>query len=172
LLQAIYSNLSYEMFNFSDSPNKAPTDEIEMQLELKVIIQALSSLDLLKVMFELSATEFYISIRNVFINEVKRFPDILIIGFSMVKPNRGQGLLHELINLVMPQFMCPQTTSKVVLEIIWNHNPDLIIHSAVEYYEREPTSMTLTQLLDLSQDIRDSLLKLVSCENHLFTVHF
>lgn len=172
LLQAIYSNLSYEMFNFSDSPNKAPTDEIEMQSELKVIIQALSSLDLLKILFELSATEFYISIRNVFINEIKRFPDILIIGLSMVKPTRGQGLLHELINMVMPQFMCPQTSSQIVLQIIWTHNPDLIIHGAVEYYEREPTSMTLTQLLDLTQEIRDSLLKLVSCENHLFTVHF
>ena len=172
LLQAIYSPLPYEMFNFADSPNKAPTEEIEMQPELKVIIQALSSLDLLKVLFELSATEFYVSIRNVFINEIKRFPDILIIGLAMVKPSRGQGLLTELINLILPQFMSPQTSSTIVLQIIWNHNPDLIVHGAVEYYEREHNSIALSHLLDLTQEIRDSLLKLVSCENHSFTVHF
>lgn len=172
LLQAIYSPLPYEIFNFADSPNKAPTEEIDMQPELKGIIQALSSLDLLKVMFELSATEFYTSIRNVFINEIKRFPDILIIGFSMVKPARGQALLNELINIIMPQFMCPQTSNPLVLQMIWNQNPDLIIHGAVEYYEKDPTSIALTQLLDLTQEIRDSLLKLVNCDNHYFTVHF
>ena len=110
--------MPYEIFNFSDSPNKAPTDEIEMQPKVKGIIQALSSLDLLKILFELSATEFYTSIRNVFINEIKRFPDILIIGFSMVKPARGQVLLNELINLIMPQFMCPQTSNPIVLQMI------------------------------------------------------
>ena len=172
LLQAIYSTVSYEIFNFSDSPNKAPTDEIEMQPEVKGIIQALSSLDLLKILFELSATEFYTSIRNIFLNEIKRFPDILIIGFSMVKPARGQALLNELIHMIMPQFMCLQTSSAIVLQMIWNHNPDLIIQGAVEYYEREPNSITLTHILDLTQEIRDSLLKLVNCENHHFTVHF
>lgn len=172
LLQAIYSIVPYEIFNFADSPNKAPTDEIEMQPEVKGIIQALSSLDLLKVLFELSATEFYTSIRNVFINEIKRFPDILIIGFSMLKPAKGQVLLNELIHMIMPQFMCMQTSSAIVLQMIWNHNPDLIIHGAVEYYEKEPSSITLTHILDLTQEIRDSLLKLVNCDNHHFTVHF
>lgn len=172
LMHAVYSNVGNEIFNFSDSPNKVPIEEIAMQPDVKSIIQALLSLDLLKVLIELSVTEFYSSIRNLLINEAKHFPDILIIGLSIIKPSRGHHLLSELISQMMPQFMTHQTTNPIVLQTIWTHNSDLIIKGAIDYYEKDPTSLALSNLLDLTQEIRDSLLKLVACDYHKFTVHF
>lgn len=45
---------------------------------------ALSSIELLQTLIELSVTEFYTTVRNLLINEAKEFPDILIICLAMV----------------------------------------------------------------------------------------
>jgi hypothetical protein len=78
-------------------------------------IKALSSLDLLRCLIELSTTEFYTLIRNLLINEAKDFPDILIVGLAIIKPRRGNSLHKELIELLLPTYIQPSTTNPIVL---------------------------------------------------------
>jgi CCR4-NOT transcription complex subunit 1 len=172
LTHAVYSSQPREIFNWLDSPNRAPIEDIVYQPDLAGIIEALSSLDLLKVLIELSVTEFFTIIRNLLLAEAKRFPDIMIIGLCMIKPARGKPLLEELYSFLMPTFISPQTTNPIVLQTIWKHNPNLILKGAVEFYEREPNTITLSHLLDLTQEIKDSLLTLANCDHHKFAVHF
>ena len=77
LLHSIYSPVPHEYFNFSKSSLRLP-QEIAVQPDKRLIVEALTSLDLLKILIELSVTEFYTMIRNLFLCEMETYPGILI----------------------------------------------------------------------------------------------
>ena len=57
-----------------------------------------------------------------------------------------------------------------VLEAIWKLNPNILIRAFAELYERDSSSLNLSRVLDISQEIKDSLLRIVNCEDYSFSV--
>lgn len=172
LSQAVHSKLPQEIFNFSDLQNKAVLGDIAVQPEFLVHVQALCSLDIVRVLLQLSASEYYTQIRALFLQEVERFPDILLLSLSKLKLAQEPALLEELLKLLLPRLVSPQTSPSVVLKSVWEANPNLVVRAAVEFYEREPNTITLSHLLELTQEIKDSLLIIAASVNHKFAVHF
>ena len=172
LMHSIYSQLPQEAFNFNESPNKIPLEDVAISQEVRHIIQAFSSQDLLTTLVELSVTEFYTSIKNLFMTEADRFPDIMLISMSTIKPRRGQSLLSDVLSKLLSKFFPLNNSNPGVLYNLWESNPDLLIKGAIEYYYREPNTITLNHLIDLTQEIKESLLTLAKANDHLFAVHF
>ena len=172
LSHAVHSKLPQDIFNFNDLHNKAVLADIAVQPEYVVHVQALCSLDIVKVLLQLSASEYYAQIRALFLQEVERFPDILLLSLSKLKIPQEPPLLEELLKLLLPRLVSPQTSPSVVLKSVWEANPNLVLRAAVEFYEREPNTITLSHLLELTQEIKDSLLVIAASNNHKFAVHF
>ena len=172
LSHAIHSRLPQDVFNFSDLQNKALLGDIAIQPEFIVHVQALCSLDIMRVLLQLSSTEYYSQIRNLFLQEVERFPDILLLVLSKLRLANEPVLLEELLKLLLPRLVSPQTSPSVVLKAVWEANPNLVVRAAVDFYEREPNTITLSHLLELTQEVKDSLLVMAASNNHKFAVHF
>lgn len=62
-----------------------------------------------------------------------------------------------------------------ILESIWRHNEELLISAICELYKRENkkenTSLNLSRVLDITQNIPDSLIKLSNWSDYNFSVN-
>eukprot|EP00357_Protocruzia_adherens_P000890 CAMPEP_0115022650 /NCGR_PEP_ID=MMETSP0216-20121206/31709_1 /TAXON_ID=223996 /ORGANISM="Protocruzia adherens, Strain Boccale" /LENGTH=1059 /DNA_ID=CAMNT_0002395439 /DNA_START=131 /DNA_END=3307 /DNA_ORIENTATION=- len=128
-------------------------------------------LDLLEILMVLSTSEYYVAIRKLFDEPIKAFPEHMTYALSIISPKRGEVLHNELLSNILPTFLLAHSNSYHVLSHIWRENPDVVIKGIYRMYREDPTSMNLSRVLDITQDIKDSLLPIATCEDHQFSVH-
>jgi len=134
------------------------------------MLQFFSCLDFLEILIELSESDFYIDIRILFDLPVARCPDLLILGLVQIKPKTGMPLLDELLSHLLPLYLSNHASSMEILEAIWRINPQVMISAFSELYKRDNSSLNLSRVLDISQEIKDSLLPIVNCRDYSFSV--
>lgn len=134
------------------------------------ILQFFSCLDFLELLVELSESEVYTEIRTLFDLPILRCPDLLILGLVQIKPKTGMPLLDELLSHLLPLYLSNHASSMEILEAIWRINPQVMISAFSELYKRDNSSLNLSRVLDISQEIKDSLLPIVNCRDYSFSV--
>lgn len=127
-------------------------------------------LELLELLIEGSETEYYFHIRNLFEIPLAKCPDILIIGLSQIKPKAGMVLLEELFSNLFPLYLLNHSNSIPILEALWRYNEKLMIEAIFCLYRKENSSLNLSRVLDITQEIKDSLIPLANCSNLIFSV--
>ena len=71
----------------------------------------------------------------------------------------------------MPIFLVNQANSVPVLKRLWDLNQALMIRGICESCRHEQRIMNLSRVLDITQDIKDSLIKIVYCQDYDFAVN-
>lgn len=137
---------------------------------LPPILQFWGCLEFLELMIELSDGEFLLTIRNLFEIPLSKCPDMLILGLAQIRPKQGFPLLEELLSQLFPMYLLNHSNSIPILESLWKHNEKLMIEAIHELYRRENSALNLSRVLDITQEIRDSLISLANCDKMSFSV--
>ena len=90
-----------------------------------------------------------------------KFPEILLLTLSEIKPSKGQVLLDEIFSQLLPTYLHNHSANIKLLENLWELNQDLVISCICEIYKAESkkdNSFNLSRVLDITQSIKDSLL--------------
>jgi len=134
------------------------------------ILQFWCCLDFLEILIESSESEYFAQIRNLFELPLGKTPDLLIIGLSQIKPKCGFVLLEELFSGLFPLYLLNHSNSIPILEALWKYNEKLMIEAIFALYKKENSSLNLSRVLDITQEIKDSLIPLTNCNFLNFSV--
>ena len=83
----------------------------------------------------------------------------------------GNVLLDEILSILMPIFLGNHINSSVVLQKLFELNSALFITGICELCKSDQRLMNLSRVLDITQEVRDSLLAIVYCQDYQFAVH-
>lgn len=98
-------------------------------------------------------------------------PEYLLLTLSQTNPTRGNLILDELLSALLPQFLGNHPNSILVLRKLWEFNRDLMIRGISELCRHDQRVMNLSRVLDITQEIKDSLITIVYCEDYDFAVN-
>ena len=102
---------------------------------------------------------------------IKHMPEYLLLSLSLAKPSCGNLLLDELLSILMPIFLGNHDNSSIVMATIFQNNQSLFIRSICEMCKHDQRLMNLSRVLDITQEVKDSLIKIVYCEDYNFAVN-
>jgi hypothetical protein len=165
-----------DTFGFKNYQGKKVKKNFELSIivnknSVNHLIEAWSCIDLMEVLFKLSKGNYYLKIKEMFDWPIANVPEILVIGMAMFQSEGDDFLYEEVINEAMPLFLGNHTNSIPVLEEVWNLNKDLVIRTICSMYRNSPDLMNLSKILDITQKLKESLIPIVSCNDHYFTVN-
>ena len=80
-------------------------------------------------------------------------------------------MLDELLSLLLPQFLGNHINSILVLQALWRNNQALMIRSICELCRHDQRIMNLSRVLDITQEVKESLMPIVDCEDYYFAVN-
>lgn len=82
----------------------------------------------------------------------------------------GAHLLDDVLSTLLPVFIT-NPASTVLLKKLWEFNQNLMIRGICECCRHEQRIMNLSRVLDITQEIKDSLIKIVYCNDFDFAVN-
>lgn len=162
-----------ELVNFNEMQKRITNLDFNPNFRYSTLapqLQFLSCLEMLELLIELSESDQTNSIRLIFEYPITKFPDILIMGLAQIKPRQGLGLMEELLSKLFPMYLLNHSNSVPLLEALWKYNERLMIEAIYELCSRENSSLNLSRVLDITQEIKDSLIPLVDCEKMEFSI--
>ena len=115
-------------------------------------------IDLVQALVVLSESPYYHRIRTLFDAPIKVIPEYLLLTLTKIKPKTGNFLMEDLYSSLLPSFLFGNINSIFVLTEVWNTNKEVMINAMSELYNRNPKSMNLSRVLDISQHIRNNAL--------------
>eukprot|EP00828_Plagiopyla_frontata_P048618 TRINITY_DN9382_c0_g1_i1.p1 TRINITY_DN9382_c0_g1~~TRINITY_DN9382_c0_g1_i1.p1 ORF type:complete len:291 (-),score=29.14 TRINITY_DN9382_c0_g1_i1:50-922(-) len=137
-------------------------------------LQYLTSLDFLELLFLLAEGQNYILIRNFFEIPMQKYNqqvrDILLIGLSQISLNFSSNLLEELYQQLFPMYLLNHVNSIPILETIWKYNPHMMINAICQMWKKDNSIINLSRVLDICQEIKDSLIIIANSSNYSFSV--
>jgi len=133
--------------------------------------QVWMNVDLVERLIELSEGENYQKVLT-FLQEPKRqIAEYMLLTISLTHPKKGRGLMDELLSTLLPPFIGNHPNSITVLTALWKNNEQMMIRGICELCNADQRVMNLSRVLDITQEIRDSFMKIVNCEDYKFTVN-
>jgi len=102
---------------------------------------------------------------------MENIPEIIVIALALIKTEGDEFIYEEILNETLPLFLGNHINSIAVLEEVWNLNREMVIKTICNLYRSNPDLMNLSRILDITQKIKDSLIPIVSCADHYFTVN-
>ena len=167
-----YISADDRSFNFSRSNRKvALMQEMPLQNEvLPSFIDVWTGPELLETLFSLSERGLYQQVHQLLQEPIEKMPDYLLLTISKCTFSDGNLLLDEILSTLMPIFLTNQTSINV-LRKLWEFNQNLMIRGICECCRHEQRIMNLSRVLDITQEIKDSLIKIVYCSDFDFAVN-
>ncbi|EGR28755.1 transcriptional protein, putative [Ichthyophthirius multifiliis] len=137
------------------------------------VLQFWACVDILQQILQLSE-EYYDETKLLLEYPLKKCTDILTVGLSQIKNIKNQGLQNEILSQLFQNYLSNHSSSVQILEAIWKKNEDLLINAMCELYKndnkKENTCLNISRILDISQQIKDSLISLTNCKDYYFSV--
>lgn len=166
-----------EFFNFRICQKKVKKN-IELSItstknNVSHLIEAWSSIELVDTLLKISIKKTnYARVKELFKWPIENIPEIIVIALSMITPEGEESILYEEIcGETLPLFLGNHINSIAVLDEVWSINRDLVIKTICNLYHSNPDLMNLSRILDITQKLKDSLIPIVSCNDHNFTVN-
>lgn len=79
-------------------------------------------------------------------------------------------MIDEILTILMTTFLGNHPNSIPVLRMLWEMNQELMIRSICELCRHDQKIMNLSRVLDITQEIKESLIKIVYCNDFDFSV--
>jgi sulfur transfer complex TusBCD TusB component (DsrH family) len=134
------------------------------------MIDVWSAPELIEILISLSETVAYPKVRVLFDSPLETCPEYLLLAMSQCKVERGTLMIDELLTILMTSFLGNHVNSIPVLRKLWELNQDLMIRAICELCRHEQKIMNLSRVLDITQEIKESLIKIVYCNDFDFAV--
>ena len=83
----------------------------------------------------------------------------------------GNILIDELLSILLPLFLGNHANSSLVLQRLCESNKSLFIRGICELCKHDQRLMNLSRVLDITQEVKDSLIPIVYCEDYNFAVN-
>ncbi|KAJ9512568.1 hypothetical protein QJQ45_018936, partial [Haematococcus lacustris] len=149
-------NAPPELFSFELSERKLPPIEGLQggKSPTGTPNQAWLSIDLLHILcIMVTDTNNVPVVREMVDHPLKACPEVLLIGFAAV-PNEWLQLQREIVSALLPNYLAShQPNSQVVLQKLWQVNPNLLLEALIEYYAQDPAH--LVRILDICQELKE-----------------
>ena len=129
------------------------------------------SVDLVERLLILSDSHYFTRVRQLFEAPMKQVPEYLLLTISLCKPTRGGLMIDELLSLLLPQFLGNHANSIITLQALWRNNQALMIRAICELCRHDQRIMNLSRVLDITQEVKESLMPIVDCEDYYFAVN-
>lgn len=110
-------------------------------------------------------------VRKVLEHPLNALPEYLLITLSLAKPSVGNIVIDELLSVLLPLFLGNHVNSSVVLQKLFETNKSLFIRGICELCKHDQRLMNLSRVLDITQEVKDSLLAIVYSEDYSFAVN-
>ena len=117
------------------------------------------------------AQGLYVKVLKVFEQPIKQLPEYLLLSISRAKPKMGNVMIDELLSILMPLFLGNHNNSSIVLQRLCDSNKYLFIRGICELCKHDQRLMNLSRVLDITQEVKDSLIPIVYCEDYDFAVN-
>ena len=101
---------------------------------------------------------------------IAKLPEYLLLTISKCNFEMGAHLLDDVLSTLLPVFIT-NPASTVLLKKLWEFNQNLMIRGICECCRHEQRIMNLSRVLDITQEIKDSLIKIVYCNDFDFAVN-
>lgn len=101
---------------------------------------------------------------------LQKAPEYLLLAISKCNIDGGNLLLDDILSNLLPIFLTNQQ-SNTVLKKLWEFNQNLMIRAICECCRHEQRILNLSRVLDITQEIKDSLIKIVYCNDYDFAVN-
>ena len=111
----------------------------------------------------LSDDNQYQEVRKLFDEPIQKAPEYLLLTISKCKFLRGNLLVDEVLSILFPVFIVSHQNSSPVLRKLWEYDHNLLIRGICESCRHDQKIMNLSRVLDITQEIKDSLIKIVYC---------
>ncbi len=135
-------------------------------------LQFFTSLDILRLLLELSETGYYLEIRALFDLPLQKCPDLLTYGLIQIQPEAGYYLLNELYNQLLPNYISnPSSSAADILHNVWKNKPQLLVSVLSEQYQRDPNLKYLLRVLEIAEKIPNSLPTILESNNDTFALN-
>jgi len=136
------------------------------------MVEVWQSVELVERLVELSEVpDLFLRVRRMFNHPIKQLPEYLLLAISMASPKSGNVMLDELLSLLMPVFLGDHVNSSIVMSQLFNLNKALFIRGICELCKHDQRLMNLSRVLDITQEIKDSLISIVYCEDYVSAVN-
>ena len=97
-----------------------------------------------------------------------------MLALSQCHTSQGSLLFDELVSVLMASFLDTNPAQNPVFKKNWEVNPSLMIRSICELSsgDEQATSQYFHKILELNQEIKDSLMRFVNCTDFDFAVSY
>lgn len=136
-----------------------------------VMLQFFGCVEILELLVDLSETDYFIEIRNLFDTPITKCPDLLLFGLMQIQSKHGYQIVEELYSQLLPIYLSNPTHSPEILETIWSQKPELISLYFSGLFEQDRSQSTLLRAIEISQILKDSLSSILNSRNNLFAVN-
>lgn len=174
LANAIRCHISSEdrSFQLTRSNRKvAVTAEIPLAQDvIPAFVDVWTVPEILETLFKLSERGLYQEVRRLLENPISKAPEYLALAISKCSLKGGNHLLDDVLSTVMPPLLANQQHINVVKKL-WEFNQNLTIRAICECCRPEQRVLNLSRVLDITQEIKDSLIKIVYCNDFDFAVN-
>jgi hypothetical protein len=99
----------------------------------------------------------------MFDEPIQKIPEYLILTISKCSFDKSSVLIDEVLSILFPMFIVNQQNSNPLLKRLWEYNQNLMIRGICECCRHEQRFINLSRVLDITQEIKDSLIKIVYC---------
>lgn len=175
LTNAIQCYISNEdrTLNFAKSDRKiqAITDFELLNDAPAAMVDVWSQPEIIETLVMLSSHRLYEEVRRLFDEPLKMCPEYLLLAISKCNFKEGNEIVDELVSILMPLFLTNVGNTMPMLKKLWDFNHNLMIRGICELCRHDQKVMNLSRVLDITQDVRDSLIKIVYCHDYDFAVN-
>ena len=126
--------------------------------------------EVLEMLFKLSEMGLYQQVRKLLDVPFQKAPEYLLLTIGKCQFQGGNHLLDDMLSALMPLFLGNQQ-SIAVLKKLWEINQNLMIRGIAECCRHDQRVLNLSRVLDITQEIKDSLIKIVYCSDFDFAVN-
>lgn len=168
-----YQSGEDKTFSFAKTARKiSPVPDVSLGAEAtQEVIDIWSSPEVIEKLAALSETAQYSKVRKLFNLPLRVVPEYLLLTISKCKfEDEGHFLIDELLSILMRQFLQNNNNTIPVLKKLWDYNQELLIRGICEICNNELKHTNLSRAIDISQEIKDSLIKIVYCQSYEFAV--
>ena len=115
----------------------------------------------------------YAKVKELFDWAIKNIPEIIIMSLLIIKIDYTKNsLMNDLIIEILNYILFDKNPRVKLVNDIWQKNKDIVIYVLYNSWKNYPDLMNLSLIFDLANNvIKDSLLSLVNCKYHDFSVH-
>eukprot|EP00474_Spongospora_subterranea_P008987 CRZ09445.1 hypothetical protein [Spongospora subterranea] len=127
------------------------------------------SLDLIRTLIEMGDSDLYGAVRALFNSPLEHCPEVLLSALAEISVHNSV-LKEELLDILIPKYLRVSGHSSPVLSHVWAFDASVVVSKMVHIYLEDYSF--LLRILDLSQEIKDSLTVILESRPFRFAIDF